>query len=368
MSKLLDHRKLTQYLLGSLPTAEAERLDELSVADDEAAEGLRSVENDLIDAYVQDELDAEERALFKSHYRAFARRRERVSFAQDFQGHVEEILARQTTKTRVETPAEARAETATEVATGRKRSRWFSIRRGLNLSPPAWQLGAVMAALALLTIGGWLVFDNARLRQRSAQTEASAERERHAPEARKESENQRVTASQLADERARAERERLAQEQSMHDRHRIAEQQRTAEQQHAAEQQRTAERQGTAARNPSSSGAGVRSSIASFILAPQVRGGGQMQSISIPANAGHVVMRLRLEPNEFTAYRVTLLDETGAQTLRRSNRLKARVAGDDKVLNFNLRARFLKPQTSYVLRVTNDAGEIVDDYPFRVVK
>src|SRR3954466_9062484 len=102
MSKLLnDHQKLTQYLLGSLPAAEAERLDELSVTDDEVAESLRSVENDLIDAYVQDELDAEERALFKSHYRASARRRERVSFAQDFQAHVEEISARQTTETRV---------------------------------------------------------------------------------------------------------------------------------------------------------------------------------------------------------------------------------------------------------------------------
>ena len=114
MSKLLnDHRKLTQYLLGSLPAAEAERLDELSVTDNEVAESLRSVENDLIDAYVHDELDAEERAQFTTHYLASATRRERVAFAQDFQAHAGEILARQTTNTRVETPAEARAETAT---------------------------------------------------------------------------------------------------------------------------------------------------------------------------------------------------------------------------------------------------------------
>ena len=147
----------------------------------------------------------------------------------------------------------------------------------------------------------------------------------------------------------------MAQEQSQHDQQRIAEQQRTAEQQRAAVQK------------SSSSGAGV-GSIASFILAPQVRGVGQMQSISIPTNADHVVMRLRLEPNEFRAYHVTLLNETGAQMLWRSNRLTVRVAGDDKVLNFNLRAQLLKPQTSYVLRVTNDAGEIVDEYTFRVVK
>jgi|ERR1043165_1574169 hypothetical protein len=362
MSKLLnDRQKLTQYLLGSLPAAEAERLDELSVTDDEVAEALRSVENDLIDAYVQDELDEAARAQFTIHYLASAPRRERVAFAQVFQAHAEEVLARQTTNTRVEAPAESRAETATEVATTRNGSRRFSVWRGLNLSRPAWQWGAALAALALLIVGGWLVFDNARLRQQTAQTEASAERERQAREAQKESGNQRATAAQLAVESARAERERLAPEQSRHDQQRIAEQQRITE------QQRTAERQRAASQNSSSSGAGA-GSIATFILAPQVRGGGQMQSISIPTNADHVVMRLRLEPNEFTAYRVILLNETGAQTLWRSNRLTARVAGDDKVLSFNLRAQLLKPQTSYVLRATNDAGEIVDDYPFRVVK
>jgi hypothetical protein len=361
MSELLDQQKLTQYLLGSLPATEAERLDELSLTDDEVAESLRSVENDLIDAYVQDELDEAARAQFKIHYLASATRRERVAFAQDFQSHAEEMSARQTTEARVETPAEARAETATEVAARRKRSRRFSVWRGINLSRPAWQWGVGVAALALFIVGGWLVFDNARLRQQRAQTEASAERERQAQEARKEPENQRATGAQLADERARAERERLAQEQSQH------EQQRIAEQQRITEQQRTAEQQRAAAQNSSSPRAGA-GSVATFILAPQVRGGGQVQSISIPSNAEHVRMRLRLEPNESTAYRVALLNETGAQTLWRANRLTSRAAGDDKVLNFNLRAQLLKPQTSYVLRATNDAGEIVDDYPFRVVK
>lgn len=360
MSELLnDYQKLTQYLLGSLPAAEAERLDELSVTDDDVAESLRSVENDLIDAYVQDELDAEERAQFKTHYLASATRRERVAFAQNFQANASEMLARQMTKAHVEIPAEAHAETAAEVVTGRARSRRFSVWRGPKLSRPAWQWGAAIAALVLLIGGFWLVFDNARLRQQSAQTEASAERER---QAQKEPENKSATAAQSEDERARAERERLAQEQAQHDQQRIAEQPR------GTEQQRTTEQQRAAAQNSSSSRAGVGSSIATFIFAPQVRGGGQMQSISIPPDADHVRIHLRLEPNEFTAYRVTLLNETGAQTLWRSNRLTARAASVDKVLNFNLRARLLKPQTSYMLRVTNDAGEIVDDYPFRVVK
>jgi hypothetical protein len=354
MSKQLnDAQTLTQYLLGALPATETERLDELSVTDDELAEALRSVENDLIDAYVQDELDESARAQFKVHYLASATRRERVAFAQSFQAHAGKSLTLQATQAQVEIPAEARTQTRTEVASERKRSGGFSVRRGFNLSRPAWQWGAVFAALALLIVGGWLVFDNARLRQQSAQTEARAERERQAREAQQESENQRATAAQPADERARAERERLAQEQAQR------EQQRLAEQQHTAEQQRAA------AQNSSSSGAG---SIASFILAPQVRGANQIQTISLPPKTDHVVVRLRLEPNEFTTYRVTLLDESGAQILWRSSQLKARAAASDKILDLNFNARLLKPQTVYVLRVTNDAGEIIDDYSLRVVK
>jgi hypothetical protein len=349
MSKQLnDAQTLTRYLLGALPAAETERLDELSVTDDELAEALRSAETDLIDAYVQDDLDEAARAQFKTHYLASAKRRERVEFAQAFQAHAEGSL----TLAQTEIPAKARAQTQTEEAAAevdseRKRSGWFPVRRRFNLSRPAWAWGAGLAALILLVVGGWLVFDNARLPRPGAQPEAHAERERQAQEAQKEPENQRPTPSQSADESARSERERPAQEQAQR------------EQQHIAEQQRAV------AQNSSSPGAG---SIASFVLTPQVRGASQVQSISIPNGVEHVRMRLRLEPNEFTTYRVSLLDETGAQTLWRSSRLKARGTANDKILDLNFRAQLLKPQSTYMLRVTNDAGETVDDYPFRVMK
>jgi hypothetical protein len=93
-----------------------------------------------------------------------------------------------------------------------------------------------------------------------------------------------------------------------------------------------------------------------------------MPTVSLPTMPGRVVMRLRLEPNEFTTYRVTLLDEARSQTLWRSTRLKAHAGADGKILDLDFRASLLKPQTVYVLRATSEAGEIVDDYPFRVVK
>jgi hypothetical protein len=355
MSKRLgDVQTLTQYLLGVLSANETERLDELSVTDDEVAEALRSVEEDLIDAYVQDELDEAARAQFKTYYLASATRRERVAFAEAFQAQAEKSLTLKAAKAQAETPTEARAEAATGVAPGRKGRGLFSAWRGFNISRPAWAWSAGIAALALLIAAGWITFDNARLRQQLAQTEARRDvLEQQTEKLQKELTSQHTASAELADERARAEHERLTQEQTQRDQQRIVEQQRITEQQRAGGQKSSSAR---------------TSSIASFILAPQMRGASRMQTISVPPTTEHVVMRLQLEPNEFTSYRVTLLDETGTQILWRSNQLKARAAASGKILNLNFRARLLKPQTAYVLRVTNDAGEIVDGYPFRVVK
>ena len=99
-----------------------------------------------------------------------------------------------------------------------------------------------------------------------------------------------------------------------------------------------------------------------------MRGASQARTISIPSQTAYVAVRLNLEPNEFSTYHVALLDEAGGQTLWRSSRLKARAAGGGQVLNLSFRARLLRPQTRYVLRVTGGAAEIVDDYPFRVVR
>ena len=77
-----DEQLVIRYLLGSVPEAEAERLDELSVADEEFANRLAAVENDLVDAYVRGELAAETRDRFQSYYLSSSRRREKVNFAE----------------------------------------------------------------------------------------------------------------------------------------------------------------------------------------------------------------------------------------------------------------------------------------------
>ena len=79
-----NHPAITQYLLGALPAAETERLDVLSFTDDEFADSIRVVENDLVDAYVQGELADDELEQFKAFYLAFPIGREKVEFAQAF--------------------------------------------------------------------------------------------------------------------------------------------------------------------------------------------------------------------------------------------------------------------------------------------
>jgi hypothetical protein len=343
MSKqLYDDRTLTQYLLGSLSEAETERLDELSLTDDEIAEALQVVEQDLVDAYVQDELAEAAHAQFKTHYLASPLRREKVAFAQAFQA--------QAVKSPATLASRAQTETAAEVVPQPKGRSWFSTWRGFNASRPAWQWGAAVAALVLLVTGSWLMLKRVRPRQQMAQTQAQrAMPGQHEQESQKEPESQPTARVQSAEERARAEHERLAQERA----------QRAADEQRAAEQQRAARQQ------QSQSSAG---SIAFFVLTPQMRGASQTQTLSIPSQTAYVAVRLNLEPNEFSTYRVALLDETGGQTLWRSSQLKVRATGGNQALNLSFRARLLKPQTRYVLRVTGGAAEIVDDYSFRVLK
>jgi hypothetical protein len=344
MSKqLYDDQTLTQYLLGSLSEAETERLDELSVTDDEVAEALRFAEQDLVDAYAQDELTEAARAQFINYYLASPLRREKVAFAQAFQAHAEKSPAPQASS--------ARVEAAAEVAPKRQDQSWFSTWRGFNISRPAWAWGAAVAALALLVTGSWLMFERVRPRQQMAQTQRDAPDQR-GQESQKGTESQTPAPAQSAEESARAEREHL-----------LAQEQAQREQQRTAVEQRTVEQQRAASRRQSPSGA---SRIASFVLTPQMRGAGTTQTISFPSQTAYVAMRLNLEPNEFSTYRVALLDETGSQTLWRSSQIKARASGGGQVLNLSFRARLLKPQARYVLRVTGGATEIVDDYPFRV--
>jgi len=79
---VFEDQYLVRYLVGALPAEEADRLDHLSVADDDFAWRLREIENDLVDSYVRSEINGETLVRFKAFYMATARRRQKVQFAE----------------------------------------------------------------------------------------------------------------------------------------------------------------------------------------------------------------------------------------------------------------------------------------------
>jgi hypothetical protein len=72
---------LVRYLLGELPAAEADTLDERSIVDPDFFERLEAIENDLVDDYVRRELPADLAARFTRGYLTTAERAGKVGFA-----------------------------------------------------------------------------------------------------------------------------------------------------------------------------------------------------------------------------------------------------------------------------------------------
>lgn len=124
--------QLVRYLLGQLPADEAERLDEAAIVDDDIAARLTRVEDDLVDRYVVDALDAVTRDRFEAHYLGTARRREKVEFARRFMPAIDRAAAPR--------PAQV-------------------ARNGRNL---VWPLVAIAASL--LVASGLLVVNDVQLR------------------------------------------------------------------------------------------------------------------------------------------------------------------------------------------------------------
>jgi hypothetical protein len=143
-SETYDDEQLMRYLIGSLDEQETERFDELSIADDEFADRLRIVEDDLVDAYARGELSSEMRARFEAHYLMLPGKQDRIRFAEAL------VLSQ-----RRETPADSIGPRS--ASSGRPAIRAF-----------VWPLVAA-SSLAIVVVGYVLL-------QRSSQPGASTQR------------------------------------------------------------------------------------------------------------------------------------------------------------------------------------------------
>lgn len=300
----VDEQLITNFLLGALPESEAERLDELSVTDDDFAERLRAVEDDLVDDYVRGDLSKDALARFNSSYLASTKRREKVTFAK--------TLADTLDRLPVVHAGQAEA---------KSRSRWFAV--------PSLQWG-LAAALVILVAGGYLLFENKHLRSQLAQMKAE-----HGVLEQREQELQRQHSSNTATERELA-RVRL----------RLAE----------LEQQLAAGDQG----DPEQS----EVKLIAFHLEPQRRGISRLPQLNIPAGTDVISFTLEVDPNDYVAYDLLLKDTATGRDVWRSGKLKVIKPVQVKLSASLLKSKNYVLELSGIS--ANGAAEIMSSYPFRV--
>lgn len=336
-----DGQKIIEYLLGALPEAEAERFDELSFTDDEFADLLALAEKDLVDAYARGELDGATLEKFKSHYLASPLRREKVQFAEAFQIFTD----RRVGKTGGENAA------AEEIKAERSAPGLFSgIKDFIALRPLLSRGAAAVCLISIVFAGFWIFSRRSMLPESEVVTK---------PDSTLPSETGvRQTPRQVeagGSESAETEKEVAAANKEAE----------TSLQNNARGQTNKP----PAAPRRESSPKLPKNSIASFVLAPPLRRADQIPTLSVPSQAETIAMRLQLESDDYTAYRVALIDQAD-KSLWSSGRVKIKSAGAQKTLDVHFPARLLKSQI-YSLAVSgvkaDGEAEVIINYPFRAV-
>jgi hypothetical protein len=299
--------QIVRYLLGLLPDADADRFDEASIADDEFAARLRSVEADLVDGYVRGTLDLTTLTRFESFYLSSPLRRKNVEFAVRFVRAVDRAAAAATEA--VHKPAvvfsrtgqdDGVRQTAQPAGTGRRLKR-------------AWQF-MVAAGLLLVASAIFLL--------RPAQQGSIAG----------------VTASNSVARRLVA----------------------------SGPEETAPDRVG-AGREVTPS---LHNALTALVLPPQTRAAGSIPVLDIPPRAADVRIELRLESNDFRRYDAALVDPASNQVIWRSEPTSVVSTADGPAVSLVIPARILNPQ-HYSLKVTGrdaDGAEVVGSYAFRVAR
>jgi len=86
-----NDKLLRSYLLGTLPQQRAEQLEERLLKDDEIVERLSLIEDELIEDYARDALDAGERQQFEKYFLSNAKRRRKLMLVRGLRKYTEDV-------------------------------------------------------------------------------------------------------------------------------------------------------------------------------------------------------------------------------------------------------------------------------------
>lgn len=345
------NQDLTSYLLGTLPEAETEVFDELSFTDDDFADELKIAEKDLIDAYVNQELQGENLERFNKFYLASPLRREKVEFAKAFQIFAEKEYANNSVE-----------------ENQKEKTGFFS--NFFIFAFPSWQWGVALGILILLFLGSWfglkILRQNSEFNQAQNNPEIAPKvSERQTPEhpANQEANNLQTEKSEEQNPLPKNSKEFPQQKPTPRKTQKIEEKklpkttQRNDEPE-MAQSKKKSDGQGIGYASPAK--------ILSFVLLPPLRGGNQLKTLSIPADVNLVNLQLQLETDDFPTYRAVLQNPTDNLVITQT-----RTRAKNKFLNFQIPVKLLKSQI-YLIEVSgiksDGTAEIIGNYSFKVVR
>jgi hypothetical protein len=328
MTNRYDNQTLHAYLLGRLPEEDVERLDEMTFTDPDFAEELTAAEKDLIDAYVNGELNGEDLLNFESYYLATPLRRKKVTFARALNDFTAE-------KEAASPFVPVRMAITEQAETG-----W--LRNLLAGRMPIFGTAAAFAAILLLLFGAFLVFNGLRDRPgndiagltnadgRNGSNTISIEptpfpTQSVTPINANVPDNTAVTPTPLVRTTPTPER----------------------------------------TPKPETPTAPV---IATFFLPPPLRGAGELVNVKLAPKTEFADFSIGLETNDFASYRIELRGAADGRQIWQSGSVRSR---GGKSLNVRVPARVLKEQIySFTVQGNSAAGtsETVGDYSFRVIR
>jgi hypothetical protein len=331
----IDDQRLVRYLLGLLSEEEVERLDELSIADDEIASRLQVAEDELVDAYVAGTLAGDTLERFESHYLASPRRREKVSFAASLRA----------VGARAPVPADkgggsADARFPPGTAAPRADPPPAPSARVIRFPRALWMLAA--AASLLLAITGTLVFQEFQLRRGLSEAQAaSAARGRRASELERQLVEQRAAGAEAARELERVRGQIAAR----------------------------VERPGAAGPGDRATAASQALCAIALALLPQTRAVGPIAVLALAPGTRQVTFELRLESSPLPRYQVAVKDPGTGLIVWRSGPVSPS-AGEPAAVSVTVPARVLKPQ-HYALDLVGQGADgtrqVVGSYAVQVV-
>ena len=327
-----------RYLLGNLSEDEKTRMEEAFFADDSKFEAVELAEDELIDAYVRNELSPEEQRQFKAKLLTSPRLMERADFARALVEKADSLLSAE---------AEGSIEPALPVSspTAKPKTRWWA---GVFAPQLAWRMAIAACAVVILVAGivlvsGWLRLRSESGRLASEQTALQRQKE----ELDKLSAEQRTRTEQLT---AELQRERV---------------QRADDLKFIEDLEEANKLKETQTRQP------LLSTFATVFLTPGLsRSGGGQSKLSIGPGTTTARVQVALEKNDYPTYNAEIKTADGSVVFRK-NGLKPHNTRSGAHLLLSLPSQRLTPG-DYIVHVdgVTASGQVesVSDYALRVVK